>query len=88
MSEDGSGDEVIAKFDKNSREEVRVMVGPYMGRNLINIRVFCKDKDDQWKPSNKGLAIGVEQYRHLAGAIVRLGEHLQQQGLLPSGQGS
>jgi hypothetical protein len=78
-----SGDDVVvAQFEKNKKEEVRVSVGSFHGRQIINIRVYYKDDDGSWKPGKQGLALSVERYKDLAGAIVQVGEHLQTKGLL------
>ena len=78
-----SGDDVIvAQFEKNKKEEVRVSVGSFHGRQIINMRVFFKDDDGIWKPGKQGLALSVERYKDLAGAIVQVGEHLKSKGLL------
>ena len=78
-----SGDDVVvAQFEKNKKEEVRVSVGSFHGRQIINMRVFYKDDDGSWKPGKQGLALSVERYKDLAGAIVQVGEHLKTKGLL------
>lgn len=72
---------VISKFEKNKKEEVRVSLDTFHGRKLINIRVWYKGDDDTMKPG-KGLAVGVERYKDLAGAILELGQHLKTNGLI------
>ena len=76
------GDIIVAQFEKNKKEEVRVSVGSFHGRQIINMRVFYKDDDGSWKPGKQGLALSVERYKDLAGAIVQVGEHLKAKGLL------
>lgn len=73
---------MIAQFEKNKREEVRLSVGVFHGRRIINVRVFYKDDDGTWKPGKQGLAISVERYKDLAGAVLQVGEHLKTNGLL------
>ena len=73
---------VIATFEKNKKEEVRVSVETFHGRKLINIRVFYKDADGMMKPGKQGLAIAVERYKDLAGAVIDLGTHLKSEGLI------
>jgi hypothetical protein len=77
--------EFIATFEKNSREEVRVSVDQYQGRQIINIRVYYRDKENgsQWLPGKQGLALSVDRYRDLAEAVLKLGEKLDAEGLLP-----
>ena len=75
-------DVVVAQFEKNKKEEVRISVGTFHGRRIINIRVFYKDDDGTWKPGKQGLAVSVERYKDLAGAVLQVGEHLKAQGLI------
>ncbi len=75
--------EVVAKFEKNSREEVWVSVDDFRGRKLINIRVHYRSETGGWMPGKQGLAISADRYRDLAEAVLKLGEKLQADGLLP-----
>jgi len=73
---------VIATFEKNKKEEVRVSVETFHGRKLINIRVYYKDDDGIMKPGKQGIALSVDRYKDLAGAILELGQHLKSNGLV------
>jgi hypothetical protein len=75
-------DAVIAQFEKNKKEEVRLSVGTFHGRKILNMRVFYKDDDGTWKPGKQGIAVSIERYKDLAGAILQVGEHLKKNGLL------
>ena len=46
---------LIAEFEKNSREVVRVRLTEYRGMKLLDIRTFYEDAG-QWKPG-KGIAL-------------------------------
>jgi Transcriptional Coactivator p15 (PC4) len=74
--------EVIAQFEKNSKEEVRVSIDDFRGRKLINLRVYYRSEQGNWLPGRQGLALGVDRYRDLADALVKLGEQLQTKGLI------
>jgi len=84
MNEEQRG-EVIAKFEKNSREEVWVSVDDFRGRKIINIRVYYRSETGAWLPGKQGIAVTVERYRDLAEAILKLGEKLRADGLLQWG---
>ncbi len=73
---------VIATFEKNKKEEVRVSVETFHGRKLINIRVFYKDDDGTMKAGKQGIALAVDRYKDLAGAVLELGQHLKSNGLI------
>jgi Transcriptional Coactivator p15 (PC4) len=77
--------EVVAKFEKNSREEVWVSLDDFRGRKLINIRVHYRAENGDWMPGKQGLAISADRYRDLAEAVLKLGEKLRTEGLLPGG---
>lgn len=73
---------LISQFEKNKKEEVRISVDTFHGRKLINIRVYYRDEDGSMKPGKQGLALSVEQYKDIAGAILELGQHLKSKGLI------
>jgi hypothetical protein len=76
--------QLVAQFEKNSKEEVRVSLDDFRGRKIINIRVYYRSDNGKWLPGRQGLALGVDRYRDLAEAMLKVGEALQAQGLLPS----
>ena len=71
-------DKIVATFPKNSREEVRVILTEFHGREIINIRVFWTSDGKNWNPSPKGLAIGVEKIPVLLASLHRAAEVLGQ----------
>ena len=73
---------VISTFEKNKKEEVRVSLDTFHGKKLINLRVWFKDDDGTMKPGKQGIALGVDRYKDLAGAILELGQHLKTNGLI------
>jgi hypothetical protein len=75
--------DVVAKFEKNSREEVWVSLDEFRGRKLINFRVHYRAENGQWMPGKQGLALATDRYRDLAEAVLKLGEKLRNDGLLP-----
>jgi hypothetical protein len=71
-------DKIVATFPKNSREEVRVILTEFHGREIINIRVFWTSDGKNWNPSPKGLAIGVEKIPVLLASLHQAAEALGQ----------
>ena len=53
---------IIAEWERNTRELLRVSLDRFNGRNMIDIRSWWRDDDDTWKPSRGGLTLAV---RHL-----------------------
>jgi hypothetical protein len=58
--------QLVAQFEKNSKEEVRVSIDDFRGRKIINIRVYYRSDRGQWLPGKQGLALAVDRYRDLA----------------------
>ena len=55
---------------KNSTEIIRVEVSEYKGEKYLNIRIWYKDKtSEEFKPSQKGVAIRANQYDEFISAI-------------------
>jgi hypothetical protein len=83
IAEDILSDNVIAKFEKNSKEEVWLSVDDFRGRKILNIRVFYRSQTGEWLPGKQGIAISVDRYRDLAEALLKVGEKLIADGVLP-----
>lgn len=49
---------IVAEFERNPREVLRVSLDQYRGRNTIDIRVWFRD-GSQLKPGRKGLTMAV-----------------------------
>ena len=47
----------LAEIEKNSREVIRVTEQEYKGVDLVDIRVYYKDKDENYKPGRKGISL-------------------------------
>ncbi|MCZ6875177.1 MAG: transcriptional coactivator p15/PC4 family protein [bacterium] len=47
-------DDVIAQFEKNATEVVRVSLTEFRGHKLIDLRVYYSDDEGQFKPTKKG----------------------------------
>lgn len=67
---------IIADIEKNSREIVRIDVSEFKEKEYINIRIWFHDVDGQTKPTQKGIALNIEQYEELLKAVQRVGEYI------------
>ena len=70
---------VIDTFPKNTMEEVRTQLTEYRGHRLMGIRVWYKREDNDPLPTKKGLTIGIEHYKELKEAILKIGEELKKE---------
>jgi hypothetical protein len=75
---------VIAEWDRNSREVVRVALDRYNGRPTINARVWYHD-GDTLKPSKSGITLALKHLPALADALARSLDAARDLGLLDEG---
>lgn len=59
---------VVAQWNKNKRDVVRVMLDEYGGHDLISIRVWYRN-DGELRPSPKGISMEVVHLPKLVKAI-------------------
>lgn len=76
-------DEPVARFEKNSREEIWFTVSEWKSNTYIDMRVYY-ERDGEWRPTPKGLKISATLYKDLANSVVQVGHHLEDIGFLPS----
>jgi hypothetical protein len=60
---------IIAEWDRNSREIIRVCLDRYNGRDTIDIRSWWRDSDGSLKPSRGGLTLAVHHLPVLAAGL-------------------
>ena len=75
-------DHVIAQFEKNATEVVRVSLTEFRGHKLVDLRVYYSDDEGQFKPTKKGVSLSVGLYPELKKAIHTLEKTLLDQNLM------
>lgn len=76
-------DKLIATFQKNKFEEVRVQIKEFKGYDLLDIRVYTALKEtDEKIPTGKGLSINVSHFHDLKKAILEAETALRENHLL------
>jgi len=50
---------VLHSFAKNAAEEVRVEVGQFYGKDVVNVRVYFENDEGKRLPSKKGIAMAL-----------------------------
>jgi hypothetical protein len=77
---------VIAEWDRNSREVIRVALDRYNGRHTVNPRVWYRDRDDDTlRPGRSGIALGVKHLPALSDAMAKALAQARKLGLLDDG---
>jgi len=73
--------EVIASFEKNSFEEVRISLTEFKGKKLIDLRVYYQpDGEEEMRPTKKGITIALEKFPDLKKGLLTLEKALQEKG--------
>ena len=75
-------DKLIGRFQKNAREEVRVMLRNFKGTDLIDIRAWYKDQDGELKPGRDGIAVRIEKLPVLRDLVNEAHERAIEEGML------
>lgn len=75
---------VIAEWDRNAREVMRVALDYYNGRHTINVRVWYHD-DDGLKPGKTGITLAVKHLPALADALAKAERRARELGLVDGG---
>ncbi len=73
----------IASWQRNSKgERVRVLLDRLGGRDVINIRIWFRDRDGTLIPTKKGITLVVGQLPKLAGAVIKACVEASKRGLI------
>ncbi len=72
---------IIDEFEKNSREKVMVLIKKFRNNYYLDIRVYFRGNDDEYKPSKKGLMISLELLDDLKDALSKV-ERALDEGVL------
>ena len=76
-------DKLIASFQKNKFEEVRVQIKEFKGYDLLDIRVYTALKESEEKiPTGKGLSINVTHFIELKNAVLAAEKVLKENHLI------
>jgi hypothetical protein len=73
---------VVAEFDWNGREVLRVQLDQYNGRPTFTARIFYPAVDGEWKPGKNGLTLGLQHLEKTAKALSDAVAHAKAHGLL------
>lgn len=66
--------QIVASFPKNKREEVRVCLTEWEGKQYVDVRVFIATRKGDWTPTKKGIMMSAALLPVLATAIEKTGE--------------
>jgi len=81
--------EIIKDIERNNNEIIRIEVSEFKGKELINLRIWYKAIDNNgdiiFKPTQKGVALNISQYKELKDGIDRIGQYIKdkEDGVIP-----
>ena len=81
---------LIKDIQRNNNEIIRIEVSEFKGRELINIRIWYQSIDSKrgevvYKPTQKGVALNLQEFAQLKDGIDRLEQYIQDRdgGIIP-----
>ncbi|MDY0040424.1 MAG: transcriptional coactivator p15/PC4 family protein [Desulforhabdus sp.] len=66
--------QVVYSFPKNPLEEVRASITVFKGKQYVDLRVYYKGDDGEFRPSKKGLTLSLDLFSELEQAVQKLSE--------------
>ena len=73
---------VIADFQKNKTEDIKLSLTEYQGHKLIDFRVYFKNNEGESKPTKKGITLNVKFFPELKQAIMEAEKILKEKELI------
>ena len=67
-------DQLVHSFPKNPLEEVRASVTVFKGKQYVDLRIYYKGDDGEYRPSKKGLTLSLDLFPDLEEAVNKLHE--------------
>jgi hypothetical protein len=61
----------VGEIQKNALEKIIVSTGTYKGYDFVDVRVYYQDKDGEWKPTRKGVAVPPDKLEELIDLLKR-----------------
>jgi len=66
--------QVVYSFPKNPLEEVRASITVFKGKQYVDLRIYYKGDDGEFRPSKKGLTLSLDLFSELEQAVEKLSE--------------
>lgn len=73
---------VVGSFPKNNREEVRVTLSKFKGYDLVGVRQWFRNENDEPRPSKSGVTIRVDLLPELLELITEARDIALEKGIL------
>lgn len=78
-----NGPRIIAEIPKNARESIRVSLGEFQGRAVLDCRIWYRPGEGEMRPGSKGLTVAIRHLPQMADALTKAVLEAQESKLLP-----
>jgi hypothetical protein len=75
-------DIIVGSFPKNNREEVRVTLSKFKGYDLVGVRQWFRNENDEPRPSKSGVTIRVDLLPELLDLMQQAQDIAVEKGIL------
>jgi len=69
--------ELVYSFDKSPTERVQVSLSTFKGKTYVDLRIYYKASDGEFKPTKKGITLSPDLLPELGEAIRKLMEKVE-----------
>lgn len=66
--------QIVYSFPKNPLEEVRASLTVFKGKQYVDLRIYYKGDDGEFRPSKKDLTLSLDLFSELEQAVQKLSE--------------
>jgi len=73
---------VIAEWQRNSREIIRIALDQYKGRDIVDARAWWRNEDGNWRPGRNGLTLSLKHLPSLAEGLGDAARRARQLGII------
>ena len=73
---------LVGSFPKNNREEVRVSLSKFKGYDLVGVRQWFRNENDELRPTKNGVTIRVDLLPELVELIQKARDIALEKGIL------
>jgi hypothetical protein len=64
--------ELVHSFDRSATEQVQVSLSKYKGKTYVDLRIYYRASDGEYRPTKKGITVSPAQLPELGEAIRKL----------------
>ncbi len=78
---------IVAEFEKNGRERIRVTLDRYAGRDIVDVRTWYTD-GNTFKPGKSGISVAIKHLQPMADGLAAAVAKARALGLIDDTDGT